>query len=210
MHRSTVRGEYEDVEKKANEAYARHNLMRESADSVAQLALIFDLGREQGRLGERVGVLGALIHGSPHLAPIRGDLAISPLESDREVEAEALLDEIANDGIGKPVGKVAWRSALALLHLSMLATTWGRWREAEVLLEEAMAHCAALDSPPWRLRTQLASARRSLARNQPGHLEKARSLLGARGLRMPNLESHGSSERSSGAMPGSYSRKYLF
>ena len=62
-------------------------------------------------------------------------------------------------------------------YLGMLATTMGRWDEAEQHFQDALAMNARMGARPWLAHTQYQYARMLLARNQPGDHEKAIALL---------------------------------
>lgn len=72
--------------------------------------------------------------------------------------------------VGMPTPSVAH-------HLGLLATTLGRYEEAESRFGEAMAIHERIGAPHWLARTRLEWARMLLARRQPGDVERARSLL---------------------------------
>ncbi|MGH7752908.1 MAG: hypothetical protein ACREN5_08840, partial [Gemmatimonadales bacterium] len=87
---------------------------------------------------------------------------------------------------GVAVGAVAY-------HLGMLATTLGRFDEAESRFAAAAALHERTRAPTWLARTRLEGARMLLDRRQPGDAERARDLLGqalatARELGLGNVE----------------------
>jgi tetratricopeptide (TPR) repeat protein len=90
---------------------------------------------------------------------------------------------------------VAWGVPLGSLSYSvaLLATTLGRFEEAEARFGTAAATHARLGAPIWLARTRFEWARMLLARRQPGDTERARELLGqalatARELDLANIE----------------------
>jgi DNA-binding CsgD family transcriptional regulator len=81
----------------------------------------------------------------------------------------------------------------AARYLGMLATTMGRWGEAERHFQDALAMNARLGAHPWLAHTQYQYATLLLARHQSGDGEKAAALLDealatARALGMRALE----------------------
>ena len=78
-------------------------------------------------------------------------------------------------------------------YLGMLATTLGRFAEAEDRFAAAAATNARIGAPTWLARTQLEWARMVLTRSAVGHAERARDLLAqaratARELGLGNVE----------------------
>jgi class 3 adenylate cyclase len=78
-------------------------------------------------------------------------------------------------------------------YLGLLATTMGRFDDAEARFAAAAATHQRIQAPTWLARTRLEWARLLLTRHQPGDLERARELLGqaiagARELGLGNLE----------------------
>jgi class 3 adenylate cyclase/tetratricopeptide (TPR) repeat protein len=64
-------------------------------------------------------------------------------------------------------------------HMALLATTLGRYSEAEAYFLDAAATHQRLDSPNWLARTRLECARMLLRRNASGDAERAHSMLRA-------------------------------
>ncbi|MBI1886651.1 MAG: AAA family ATPase [Chloroflexi bacterium] len=62
-------------------------------------------------------------------------------------------------------------------YLGLLATTMGRWREAQRHFEDALEMHEKMRSPPWLAHTRYEYARMLLARGEPGDREKAQALL---------------------------------
>lgn len=78
-------------------------------------------------------------------------------------------------------------------YLGMLATTLGRFEDAEAHFATAAATHEAIGAPAWLARTRLEWARLLLARRQAGDVDRARLLLGqaldtARELGLANVE----------------------
>lgn len=84
--------------------------------------------------------------------------------------------------------------ALVVAHsLGLLATTLGRFDEAEAHFAAAEVVHQSIGAPTWLARTRLEWARMLLARRQPGDAERARDSLGqalatARQLGLGNVE----------------------
>ena len=81
----------------------------------------------------------------------------------------------------------------AARYLGMLATTMGRWEEAEQHFQDALAMNARMDARPWLAHTQYQYATMLLARHQSGDSEQAvllfdEVLATARALGMRALE----------------------
>lgn len=77
-------------------------------------------------------------------------------------------------------------------YLGLLATTIGRFDDAEARFAAAATH-ERIQAPTWLARTRLEWARMLLVRRQPGDVERARELLGqalatARELGLGNIE----------------------
>jgi tetratricopeptide (TPR) repeat protein len=88
--------------------------------------------------------------------------------------------------LGTPTGAVVH-------HLGLLATTLGRYEEAEAHFAAAEAIHARVEAPTWLARTRLEWARMLIARHGPGDTERARDLVGqalasARDLRLGTVE----------------------
>jgi tetratricopeptide (TPR) repeat protein len=62
-------------------------------------------------------------------------------------------------------------------HLGLLATTMGRWEDAERHFEDALAANARMGARPWVAHTQLNYAKMLLARDSAGDRERALALL---------------------------------
>jgi class 3 adenylate cyclase/tetratricopeptide (TPR) repeat protein len=78
-------------------------------------------------------------------------------------------------------------------YLGMLATTLGRFDEAQARFATAAATHERIEAAPWLARTRLEWARMLLSRHQPGDAERAGELLGqvmatARDLGLGNVE----------------------
>lgn len=61
--------------------------------------------------------------------------------------------------------------------LGQLGATMGRWQEAEMHFDRALAMNVRMGAKPWLARTQFDYARMLLARSAPGDIERARILL---------------------------------
>jgi tetratricopeptide (TPR) repeat protein len=64
-------------------------------------------------------------------------------------------------------------------YLGMLATTMGRFEDAEMHFEDALARCDRLESPLWTAHTRYQFARMLLSRGRPAHDAQARLLARA-------------------------------
>jgi predicted ATPase len=90
------------------------------------------------------------------------------------------------------VGAVVHLGA-ATRYLGLLASTMGRWEEAEQHFADAVAKNALMGARPWVAYTQYEYAQMLLARHQPGDHEKAQEFLSsaftaAQELAMSNLQ----------------------
>jgi len=86
-----------------------------------------------------------------------------------------------------------WATPSVARHLGLLATTLGRYDEADTRFAAAAAIHHRIGAPHWLARTRLEWAHMLVARQQPGDEERARQLLrqaltAARELRLANVE----------------------
>jgi hypothetical protein len=92
-----------------------------------------------------------------------------------------------------PVFVVGTASGSVLHYLGLLATTIGRFDDAEARFAAAAATHERIQAPTWLTRTRLEWARMLLVRRQPSDAERARELIGqalatARELGLGNVE----------------------
>ena len=120
-----------------------------------------------------------------HLAAVVSRLGDRPRAAILHQLLAPYADRIA--GVGPIwVGSVSY-------YLGMLATTLGRFEEAEAHFTAAAATHERIGALSWLARTRLEWARMLLARDKPGDPERARELLGqvketARELGLGNVE----------------------
>ena len=77
-----------------------------------------------------------------------------------------------------PVFVVGTAGGSVLHYLGLLATTMGRFDDAQARFAASTATHQRIQAPTWLARTRLEWARMLLTRRQPGDAERARELLG--------------------------------
>jgi tetratricopeptide (TPR) repeat protein len=130
------------------------------------------------------------------------DVCASLRDSDRAQILYRLLSPYA----GYAVVSSEWAFGAASRFLGQLATTMGRWQEAESHFDEALAMNARMGAKPWLAHTKFQFARMLLERSIAGDIERARTLLDesetiARPLGMRLLETQIATARRQAPLP---------
>lgn len=214
-----ARGRFADSERHAKEALELGRDMP-SLEAIGVYGVqMFSLRREQGRLGEIVGLLTQYVSTRPRSATWRPGLAAIYAELDMEREARAEFEVLAAQGFAAVPRDSAWITSVSYLaevcaylgdaaravelygflepydgvnvvaspnvacygaaarYLGMLATTMGRWTQAQRHFESALELNARQEAWPWLAHTQYRYAAMLVARGATAKRDKASGLL---------------------------------
>jgi tetratricopeptide (TPR) repeat protein len=172
-------------------------------------AQMLPLRREQGRLDEVVELLAAAVERAPQVPAWRCALAHMYAhlgDRDRaERELQVLVDDLSRSRIAYEMLLPHANTCLVTMSLTcegsasrplgMLATTLGRYDDAELHFEQALKMNARIRSPLWTAHTQYEYARMLRLRDWPGDRERARTLLTKASATADELELHAVSNR---------------